>query len=671
MSEDKSSYKFGLYGRCPVCKDIEKEICEGCGATDSFVDSSKPGIVSCSACGLEHSIRCSKAGCGNQIKVLRTPKNTDEKARIDEFIYRKTNKDLDKRVFTIKENPQVTVVKEVKVPADELKKKEKREASFITYDTDIDLSELNKPVEEKPAPVEEKPAPVEVKPAPVEVKPAPVIEKYPPADEKKAEEVKKAEPAVTIDKEEPSISLKNENVSLKDKAPTPEEKQELDKIKNFWKAKELTEKEEKKEEERRIVNQFYDEHEDDVLDKKINFENIYNETVFFDCRVCGREEQKIVCEKCGQNNQFSLNYDALSCKCGNDIKVKTCDCGAKHGHSDYYLVSDGIKWQYSKSKSYYNYRKGRMLVFSTCPTCGVFSVEKCKVCGSKVNFGIPNKNNEIYCKNCGTVNQFICQNRKCNDTVKTLNNPTSIEQKLEWLNEVMNFKARVTTEKVKYSEPGNIKKDKDAIVSKSSEVSLGVDSQIDFSNSFIEEFDSKTKEIITSSFISEVEEEVNQRKKLKDELMSYNKNQPMRHEGEKKQAFTGTAGVASKPAKPVMPKDMGSGEYDNSTPTVISFDDSGKGASFYIIIIVIAVVLAVAGWFGWNMLNSKEVPVPEVKKIEKAVPAPVVSEPEKDETNAAQTYIDEKKTNIDAAKAAVEASKEATEAQEKAIEGIR
>ena len=416
----------------------------------------------------------------------------------------------------------------------------------------------------------------------------------------------------------------------------------------------MTITEEKKEEERRIVNQFYDEHEDDALDKKINFENIFNETSYYDCKVCGREEQKIVCDKCGQSNQFSLNYDALSCKCGNNIKVVTCECGAKHGHSDFYLISDGIKWQYSKYKSYYNYRKGRMLVFSTCPTCGVFSVEKCKVCGSKVNFGMPNRNNEIYCKNCGSVNQFICENRKCNETVKTLKNPNSIEQKLDWLNEVMNFKSRVSSEKVKYSEPGNIKKDPDAIVSKSSEISLGVESQIDFSNSFIEEFDNKTKEMITSSFISEVENEVNQRKKLKDELNNYNKNQNMGKEAVK-QKFGTPAG-----SKPVVPTVPSINDEEESEPSVIMFDDSGSGKGKYIIIVIIAAVVLAAAWFGWNMMNSKsaELEVPaEVKQTET---------PE----NPVQTYIEEKKSDIDGATEAVEKVNEATEEKEKAIEDI-
>ena len=89
MTDTKGIYKFGLYGRCPVCKDINQEICEGCGATEKFTDSSKPGIVICTECNLEHSIKCDKPGCSSQIKVLRTPKNSDEKGRIDEFIFRK------------------------------------------------------------------------------------------------------------------------------------------------------------------------------------------------------------------------------------------------------------------------------------------------------------------------------------------------------------------------------------------------------------------------------------------------------------------------------------------------------------------------------------------------------------------------------------------------------
>ncbi len=637
MAEVSSSYKFGLYGRCPVCKEISKEVCEGCGAADAFTDSSKTGIVVCSACGLEHSIRCTRPGCGNEIKILRTPKNADEKSRIEEFIYRKTNKDLDKRVFVIKESQKATVVKEMKVPVEEIIKKKKEEEAVIPLKDEIDISRIEGTDKTEQKSVFTRQDVSDQQPEPVKI------------PEPEPEPVKVPEP-----EQEATISLKEESEKIPGTIPSPEEKQELDKIKNFWKAKEMTITEEKKEEERRIVNQFYDEHEDDVLDKKINFENIYNETAFFDCKVCGREEQKIVCDKCGQFNQFSLNYDALSCKCGNDIKVVTCECGAKHGHSDFYLISDGIKWQYSKSKSYYNYRKGRMLVFSTCPTCSVFSVEKCKVCGSKVNFGMPNRNNEIYCKNCGSVNQFICENRKCNDTVKTLKNPNSIEQKLEWLNEVMNFKSRVTSEKVKYSEPGNIKNDPGAIVSKSSEVSLGVESQIDFSNSFIEEFDSKTKEIITSSFISEVENEVNQRKKLKEELNNYNKNQSYAKDAPK-QKFGTPAG-----AKPVIPAVPSADEENEPGSSVIMFDDSGSGKGKYIIIIVIIAAVLAAAWFGWKMM-SQEGPVEnspaEVKQTE---------QPE----NPVKTYIEEKKSDIDGAKEAVEKVNEAAEAQEKAIEGI-
>jgi|GEM_PF-1611980 len=645
MTDTKAIYKFGLYGRCPVCKDITQEICEGCGATETFTDSSKPGIVLCTECNLEHSIKCDKPGCSGQIKVLRTPKNSDEKGRIDEFIFRKKNKDMDKRVFVIKESPKATVVKEVKVPVEELKKK--ASDGFMLLDDGIDLGRIEA---EKPA----------VTPAPKET----VI----------SEIVKTPEPA-KIEKQDPIISLKEETqkqseVPLSSKEPTVEEKQELDKIKSFWKTKEISEKEEKKEEERRIVNQFYDEQEDDVLDKKINFENIYNETAYFDCKVCGKEEQKIVCDKCGQFNQFSLNYDALSCKCSNEIKVMTCSCGAKHGHSDFFLVSDGIKWQYSKSKSYYNYRKGRMLVFSTCPTCGVFSVEKCKVCGSKVNFGFPNRNNEVYCKNCGSVNQFLCENRNCNDSVKALKNPNAIEQQLEWLNDVMNFKTKISVEKVKYNEPGSMpKKTKADKPSAVTEVSIGDDTAPDFTNSFIEEFDSKTKQIITSSFITEVEEEVNQRKKLQDELKNFNKTQVAAQSS--KPTF-GTPSSSSKPAS--APVGFGNiNEPVDSAPSVISFDDSGKGAKFYIfIIIAVVAVVAAAAWAYFTFMVKDSAPAEAVKtevSVNSAVPADTVKTAEK-ETNTAQTYIDAQKKNIQNAKDAVDKSQKATDDQLKQIEGL-
>jgi len=611
MSENKIRYKFGLYGRCPVCKEIYQEICEGCGSTEAFTDSSKPGIVLCSECGLEHSIKCTKQGCGNQIKVLRTPKNSDEKARIDEFIYRKKNKDMDKRTFTIKESPQTTTIKEVKIPLEEFKKK--NQETIISLDSDIDMDiqvDTQQRVLEKG---------VEPKIVQKSTEPA-VVPKETIKD-------KEEKPEIEEDIEEPIISLKDEvkkqaETTPVSTEPSREEKQELDKIKNFWKTKEISEKEEKKEEERRIVNQFYDEQDDDALDKKINFENTYNETAYFDCRVCGKEEQKIVCDKCGQYNQFSLNYDSLSCKCSNEIKVITCVCGAKHGHSDFFLVSDGIKWQYSKSKSFYNYRKGRMLVFSTCPTCGVFSVEKCKVCGSKVNFGFPNKNNEVYCKNCGTVNQFLCENRNCNDSVKALKNPNSVEQQLEWLNEVMNFKSKVSSDRIKYTEPGSsAKKVKADVPPSTGEISLGSDSAPDFTNSFIEDFDSKTKEIITSSFISEVENEVNQRKKLQDELRNYNKTQAAADKPAAKPTFGSPAG-----AKPVVPSMIQAASEESESPgaSVIAFDDSGKKSSFYIIIGVIAiVVLAAVSWGVFALL--KDDGAPEAVKTE--VTAPVVQQP--------------------------------------------
>lgn len=564
MSTPRSTYRFGLYGRCPSCKDISKEVCEGCGATEAFTDSVKPGIVICTECGLEHSVMCSKPGCSNQIKNLRTPKNTDEKARIDEYIYRKQNKDLDKRVYTIKETPKVKVVKEVSVPKTEVEKNEKAKQSIINLDSEIDI-ELVDATDTGPAKVS------------------------PPADKaplEKEEVLPSDEGEISLKDEAEKHDIGSDPVSSE---PSVEEKQELEKIKSFWKTKELTAKEEKKEEERRIVNQFYDEQEDDVLDKKINFENVYNETVYFDCKSCGTEEQKIDCDKCGQSSQFSLNYDALSCKCGNEIKVRTCPvCGAKHGHSDFYLVSDGIKWQYSKSKSYYNYRKGRMLVFSTCPTCNVFSVEKCRVCGSKVNFGIPNKNNEVYCKNCGTINQFTCDNRNCDDTVKMLKNPNSIEQKLEWLNDVMNFRNKVAQTKVKYSEAQG-KKEKVKVASSSYEISIGGDSTPDFTNSFIDEFDNKTKEIITSSFISEVENEVNQRKKLQEELKSFNKA----HSPSDKASFASPAGASKN-----------NDDDDDGDSQEIDFDDSAKGLTFYVIIAAIIIMVAVGGWWAFSALTD-------------------------------------------------------------------
>ncbi len=651
MTDTKGIYKFGLYGRCPVCKDINQEICEGCGATEKFTDSSKPGIVICTECNLEHSIKCDKPGCSSQIKVLRTPKNSDEKGRIDEFIFRKKNKDMDKRVFIIKESPKATVVKEVKVPVEELKKKASDD--FMLLDNEIDFG----PVEvEKPAA-------------------APVIK-----DTVIPETVKTASavPEVELEKQAPIVSLKVEaqkqsEIPLSQREPTVEEKQELDKIKSFWKTKEISEKEEKKEEERRIVNQFYDEQEDDVLDKKINFENIYNETAYFDCKVCGKEEQKIVCDKCGQFNQFSLNYDSLSCKCSNEIKVMTCSCGAKHGHSDFFLVSDGIKWQYSKSKSYYNYRKGRMLVFSTCPTCGVFSVEKCKVCGSKVNFGFPNRNNEVYCKNCGSVNQFLCENRNCNDSVKALKNPNAIEQQLEWLNEVMNFKTKLTIDKVRYNEPGTtaLKKPKVEKPSAAKEVSIGDDTAPDFTNSFIEEFDSKTKQIITTSFISEVEEEVNQRKKLQDELKNFNKTQVAA------QPSKPTFGAPSASSKPSFaPVGFGNiNEPVDSDPSVISFDDSGKSAKFYIfIVIAVVAVVAAAAWAYFTFMGNNNTPPPAEPvqteaPVNSAVPTDTVKAVVK-ETNAAQTYIDAQKKNIQNATDAVDKSQKATDDQLKQIEGL-
>ncbi|NOR45497.1 MAG: hypothetical protein GQ534_07915 [Candidatus Delongbacteria bacterium] len=663
---DKNTYDFGLYGRCPVCKDITAEICDGCGAKDSFTDSSKPGIVVCTKCNMEHSIECVKKSCNGQIKVLKTPKNEDERKRIDEFIYRKKHKDMDNREFIIKEAAKKTVIKAVEVPLDdEIEKSgiikldagmeellastrkgtlEKttiepltasdtppvkdevsiglQKESFVEEPTpiitteqvviepkvekedsiSIDMNDVimdddfaGKVVEEKKDEVKEE----------ILLKPTPEVAEVQDIAINKEEVIETAEPEeVRIEGE---IDLKISATESIDEELPSEVKQEVDLIQDFWHKKDVTEQEEKKEEERRIVNQFYDEQDDTALDKKINFENVYNETSYFDCKVCGKEEMKIVCDQCGQSNQFSLNYDALSCKCGNMIKVMTCDCGAKHGHSDFYLISEGIKWQYSKSKSYYNYRKGRLLVFSTCPTCNVFTVEKCKVCGSKVNFGAPNKNNEAYCKNCGTVNQFICENRNCDNSVKTLKNPSSIEEKLDFLNEVMNFKTRINEKKVKYSEPGGDKKV--ASSSSSQGISIGnVSSTPDFTNSFIEEFDNKTKDLITNSFIEEVETEVNQRKKVDDELRSFNRDN-----------FAPRA-----PGISLGGEKTDDGEEEDN---VIAFDDSGKGMGFYIIIVVIIAVIGVGGWWGYNnfvVKKSNPVVTPEPKEV--VVEKPIVEE---------------------------------------------
>ncbi|MDA3838353.1 MAG: hypothetical protein PF574_05165 [Candidatus Delongbacteria bacterium] len=694
---DKNTYNFGLYGRCPVCKDITAEVCDGCGAKDSFTDSSRPGIVVCTKCKMEHSIECEKKSCNGQIKVLKTPKNEDERKRIDEFIYRKKHKDMDNREFVIKESAKKTIIKAVEVPIeDEIEKsgvikldagmeellantrkssldkttiepltasdsKPASDKGFVGLQKESFVDEVNFGLQkendvEEPKPIisiaKEIIEPKEEKKDSISFDNNDVImdtdfeektvELKIDEEEKKIVELKideevvkeeillKPEPKVTKNIEpvrvqekqikeeilEPIKEAKKEEINLNlsasesiDEELSSEVKQELDLIQDFWHKKDVTEQEEKKEEERRIVNQFYDEQDDTVLDKKINFENVYNETSYYDCKVCGKEEMKIVCDQCGQSNQFSLNYDALSCKCGNTIKVKTCDCGAKHGHSDFYLISEGIKWQYSKSKSYYNYRKGRLLTFSTCPTCNVFTVEKCKVCGSKVNFGAPNKNNEVYCKNCGTVNQFICDNRNCDNSVKTLKNPSSIEEKLDLLNEVMNFKSRINEKKVKYSEPGGDKKV--ASSSSSQGISIGnVSSTPDFTNSFIEEFDNKTKDLITNSFIEEVETEVNQRKKVNDELQTFNRDN-----------FAPRA-----PGISLGGEKASEGEVDDEEGNVISFDDSSSSKGLYIFIIILIIAIGVGGWWAYNnfIVKGKQEVLPQSKEV--VVGQPVVGE---------------------------------------------
>jgi len=434
-------YKYGLYGRCPVCKQVNQESCSFCDEKDYFADSGKPGHVLCTKCNTLNKVECSNESCNFQLKVIRTPKNLNEKKRIDEFIKRKKDKKLDKRDYTIR-----------------------------TADSP-------------------------------------------------------AEPPEILD---------------------DSETKEMELIKDFWGKKNSKTKNEatskktsqipsKKQEERRIVNHFYDEHADKEIDRKINFEDKFDEKVYFECNICGKTEIPIVCDKCGKTDEFSLNYDSLSCKCGNQINIANCDCGAKQGHGEFYLISDNVKWQYSQTRSYYNYRKGRMLTFSTCPTCGLFSVEKCKECGSKVNFGKPNQNNEVFCKSCGTTNKYLCENPTCNNTIKHLKNPSSIEENLNWLNEVMNVKAmaakkkrRRLEEKKKEVISGLEKADdgaKEKIAigeSKKVKIDLLEDSSPNFTSSFINIIEEKNKDILSESFMSEIKEDVLKEKKIKKEVRQHN-----------------------------------------------------------------------------------------------------------------------------------------------------
>ncbi|MCK4980497.1 MAG: hypothetical protein KAS62_08880 [Candidatus Delongbacteria bacterium] len=338
---EKNTYNFGLYGRCTVCKEITLEICEGCGSKDSFSDSSKPGIVVCTKCNMEHSIECDKVSCNHQIKVLKTPKNEDERSRIDEFIYRKQHKDQDNRKFIIKETPKkTTIVKEVEIPVEDKAEQSgiikldagmeellaaTRKGTLERTDQGSEFVSESKPVEPEVSVelekedlddlTEEKAKSLSIDreedndiASAIEV--TPIIEKgdaildhpepseeillTPEPEEEDVAIANADEVSVEIEKEEILLNPEPESENLdveeidKDTEELPSEvKQELDQIKGLWNKESESKKAEKKEEERRIVNQFYDEQDDNVLDKKINFESIYNETSYFDCKVCG------------------------------------------------------------------------------------------------------------------------------------------------------------------------------------------------------------------------------------------------------------------------------------------------------------------------------------------------------------------------------------------------
>lgn len=378
----KNSYKFGLFGRCPVCKEIFKISCKKCSAENSFVDSGRSNHVLCQQCGTHNQLTCPKAACHQAPLQYRTPKNEDEKKRIDLYIEIKKDKERDQRNFEIKEKHTRSVVQIVEIAQD---------GSYSVPSMQQNRAKINTGSE-----------------------PAPQVE------------------------------------------------------------------------ERRIVNQFYDETDNGEIDKKTVFEVVYDEQVYFNCTICGRVDIPVKCTRCNATDKFNLNYEALSCQCGNQMKIAVCSCGAKQSHQDFFLKSDNVKWQFSRAKSYYDYCKGRMTVFSTCPVCNIFSAEQCATCGSKVNFGLPNDKNEVFCKSCGTVNTFKCENRKCTNAIKKLQNPESTEQKFEWLQKVMNLKKaalrQIATSRV-------------------------LDSDL-LPTDFIDKIQKKNQEMMTDSFVNEVKREV-------------------------------------------------------------------------------------------------------------------------------------------------------------------
>lgn len=492
-------YKYGLYGRCSICKQVKLEKCKTCGESYFFTDSSKPESYFCINCKTHNRFTCDNSECNHNVKKIKTPRNEDERSRIAEYIKRQNSKEKDRRKYVVKESSTRSILKTVEVPVSS----DKLEI-FNSSSSEVNQEELDQ------------------------------IKKIIKKDKRSHKRLNQ-----TTVKEAEENLLKEYN----SKPPTTEstdnlEEKEIELIRKFWTSdkqrknleratekiddSEIINKEESKED-RRIINVFYDEHSDDDLDKKTVFELSYDETVFYDCRICGKKEQKISCPKCGKTDSFSLTYDSLACSCGNEIKIVKCDCGAKVGHNDFYVISeDGVKWQYSQEKSYYNYRKGRMLAFSECPKCGLFMAERCESCGSKVNFGKPNSRNEVYCKNCGTVNIFHCNNNNCKDEVKILKNPGSIEEKLELLKKVRDFKSYAQkrkqekrVEKSKKQKNQNISTEKPT----SNESSI-----IELSDSFIEKIDSHNKNLISSSFVNDVEKRVKERQILGKKLEKHNKS---------------------------------------------------------------------------------------------------------------------------------------------------
>lgn len=436
-------YKYGLYGRCPSCKRIYKITCKLCGEQHAFTDSSKPGYVVCTSCKTYNKLTCSSSECKGQSLVIKTPKDEDEKHRIDEYIRR-----LDDPTANNRRNYHIhDTIKKTKVIFQKEKKVARKEPEVTSAESIAQM----------------------------------IIQDIKDVEKSKKESVD----------------------GFEDKT--------ADRI--LFIAKDVPDEEEK---EKRIVNQFFDEKDSDKLDRKIYFGDVFDEEVFYDCPTCKRQGIQYVCPNCGGKDKFSLKYDALRCSCGKETKIFTCSCGHKHTHSQLYHITDGVKWKFSEEKSYYEYRKGRMLVFSTCGSCGIFKVEKCSSCGSTVNFGKPNSKNEVYCKNCGTINQFTCDNPSCNNTIKTLKNPSSIQEKLRWLEAASKFKD---------------------IANKRKEISTKIKENENFSfldldenkitEEMLENVQRENQEIATDSFISDIKKELEEKEtrenELKKQLAIFNK----------------------------------------------------------------------------------------------------------------------------------------------------